>query len=181
LIYRYLDGEDIRDVEVFIKKQKVQLDLDGEKWDVEVQKISPNCLCFHNKNQTCHVFHAEKDGKQYLSIEGECYCFKSLEPSEEGEPSKRTNDRNTQSQLILSAPMPGNLLKINVREGDPVEEGQCLAVIEAMKMETGLHSTVNASVKKVYANVGHQVEAGEKLIELEQDDPIIQEGDENTC
>ena len=181
MIYKFLDGENVQVVPVFIKNDRVQVDLNGGKVDVKVQRISSNCLNLYFYNHTCSVYHAEKHGKQYIFIGGESYCFQLPESTEDDVRSKKAEGRTKQSQLILSAPMPGNLLQINVHEGDLVEEGQCLAVIEAMKMETGLHSSLRARVKKIYTEVGHQVEAGEKLIELEQENPIIKEGDEGTC
>ncbi len=70
--------------------------------------------------------------------------------------------------MTITAPMPGCVIKVDVKEGDVVEEGKCLAIIEAMKMETGLYAAISGKVKKVRVVKGKQVNAGETLIELEE-------------
>jgi len=64
------------------------------------------------------------------------------------------------------APMPGKVLKVLVRDGDLVEAGQPLVVIEAMKMETTLAAESAAIVKRVRVEEGQTVDHGAVLIEL---------------
>jgi biotin carboxyl carrier protein len=64
------------------------------------------------------------------------------------------------------APMPGKVLKVLVRDGDLVEAGQPLVVIEAMKMETTLAAESAAIVKQVRVEEGQTVDHGAVLIEL---------------
>ncbi|APR80351.1 Methylcrotonyl-CoA carboxylase biotin-containing subunit protein [Minicystis rosea] len=67
---------------------------------------------------------------------------------------------------LLVSPMPGRVLKILVAEGDAVEAGTPLAVVEAMKMENELVSQRAGTVKKVHATPGQNVESGAKLVEV---------------
>ena len=62
--------------------------------------------------------------------------------------------------------MPGKVLKVLVRDGDLVEAGQPLVVIEAMKMETTLAAESAAMVKQVRVEEGQTVDHGAVLIEL---------------
>jgi 3-methylcrotonyl-CoA carboxylase alpha subunit len=64
------------------------------------------------------------------------------------------------------APMPGKILKLLVAEGDRVEQGQALTVLEAMKMETTLYAESAAIVKKVRVGVGEMVDHGAVIIEF---------------
>ena len=66
----------------------------------------------------------------------------------------------------IIAPMPGKVLKVMVRDGDLVEAGQALVVIEAMKMETTLAAESAALVKQVRVEEGQTVDHGAVLIEL---------------
>jgi 3-methylcrotonyl-CoA carboxylase alpha subunit len=66
----------------------------------------------------------------------------------------------------ITAPMPGKVLKVLVAEGDTVEHGQALVVLEAMKMETTLYAESAAVVKKIRAAAGDTVDHGAVLIEL---------------
>src|SRR5580700_4583640 len=67
-----------------------------------------------------------------------------------------------------SAPMPGKILKLLVAEGDSVELGQALAVLEAMKMETTLYAEGTAIVKKIHVRAGEMVDHGAVIIEFSQ-------------
>jgi 3-methylcrotonyl-CoA carboxylase alpha subunit len=64
------------------------------------------------------------------------------------------------------APMPGKVLEVLVKEGDRVEAGQALLVMEAMKMETTLAAEGRAIVGKVRVAAGQMVGHGDVLIEL---------------
>lgn len=67
----------------------------------------------------------------------------------------------------LNAPMPGLIVRINVRDGDPVGAGQGLVVMEAMKMENELRAAAAGTVKRVVVAPGSAVEKGALLIEME--------------
>ena len=67
----------------------------------------------------------------------------------------------------IGAPMPGVVATLAVQAGQQVKEGDLLLTIEAMKMETGLHSERDATVKAVHVQPGGQIDAKDLLIELE--------------
>ena len=67
----------------------------------------------------------------------------------------------------LHAPMPGKVIRVLVDEGDAVEEGQALVVLEAMKMEHSLRAPDEGTVRAVRAYEGEQVEAGQVLVVVE--------------
>jgi glutaconyl-CoA/methylmalonyl-CoA decarboxylase subunit gamma len=66
----------------------------------------------------------------------------------------------------ITAPMPGKVVKVTVTEGQRVEPGDVLMVLEAMKMESALHAESEAVVKKICANVGQMVDHGAVLLVL---------------
>lgn len=66
----------------------------------------------------------------------------------------------------LVAPMPGLVVRINVKVGDQVQSGQPLVVMEAMKMENELRSTSAGTVRSVRVESGAAVEKGTVLVEL---------------
>ena len=66
----------------------------------------------------------------------------------------------------ITAPMPGKVLKILVKQGDAVSPGQPLVVIEAMKMETTLSAESAAVIGQVRVEPGQMVDHGAVLIEL---------------
>jgi biotin carboxyl carrier protein len=64
----------------------------------------------------------------------------------------------------VDAPMPGKVVRVMVKKGDTVTEGQGLVVVEAMKMENELKSPKAGVVSELYAVEGAAVENGAKLV-----------------
>ncbi|MEZ5912950.1 MAG: pyruvate carboxylase [Paracoccaceae bacterium] len=67
----------------------------------------------------------------------------------------------------IGAPMPGSIASVAVTAGQKVMPGDLLLTIEAMKMETGIHTDREAVVKTVHVHPGSQIEAKDLLVELE--------------
>jgi biotin carboxyl carrier protein len=63
--------------------------------------------------------------------------------------------------------MQGTVLQLEVAEGDTVEAGQVVAVVEAMKMENEVQALHAGTVAAVHVQTGQGVQAGQTLIELE--------------
>ncbi|MEQ8966896.1 MAG: acetyl/propionyl/methylcrotonyl-CoA carboxylase subunit alpha [Azospirillaceae bacterium] len=70
------------------------------------------------------------------------------------------------SKYLLS-PMPGLLVSLAVGEGQRVEAGEALAVVEAMKMENILRATVPATVAKLHAKPGENLSVDQKILEFD--------------
>ena len=68
---------------------------------------------------------------------------------------------------FLIAPMPGLLVRLDVAEGDKVEAGQPLAVVEAMKMENILRAAKTGTVKAISAKTGDSLAVDAVILELE--------------
>ena len=64
----------------------------------------------------------------------------------------------------VNAPMPGNILKVNVKAGDAVKEGQVLVVLEAMKMENEIMAPKAGTVTQVLVSKGSTVDTGAPLV-----------------
>lgn len=67
----------------------------------------------------------------------------------------------------IKAPMPGLILSLKVEEGQAVEEGQSLLILEAMKMENNFNSPIAGIIKSIAVKEGQAVDKGQILIEFE--------------
>lgn len=64
---------------------------------------------------------------------------------------------------VVKAPMPGNILKINVAQGQKVNEGDCIIVLEAMKMENEIVATKSGTIAQIVVAKGATVDTGAPL------------------
>lgn len=69
---------------------------------------------------------------------------------------------------ITESPMPGSVMKFLVKEGDEVQRGKNLFVLEAMKMENDVISEYSGKVYKIYVKPGDIVQAGEPIMKIVQ-------------
>lgn len=66
----------------------------------------------------------------------------------------------------VEAPMPGNIIRIDVKEGEAVKAGQILVILEAMKMETEIVAPDDGTVAQIVVSKGAVVETGSPLVVL---------------
>ncbi len=66
----------------------------------------------------------------------------------------------------IVAPMPGLVLAIKVEEGETVQAGQTLLVMEAMKMENAITASYNGTVSRVYVSEGDSIGEGDLLVDV---------------
>ena len=69
--------------------------------------------------------------------------------------------------ISVTAPMPGKILSIKVKEGDSVHSGDVLLVLEAMKMENDIVAPKDGTVVSINTKVGDSVESAQVLIGLQ--------------
>ena len=63
--------------------------------------------------------------------------------------------------------MPGKIVRVDVQEGDEVQAGQVVAILEAMKMENELTAPAGGVVKEIFVSPGASVEQGQAVIQIE--------------
>ena len=66
----------------------------------------------------------------------------------------------------VTAPMPGNILKVAVSVGQTVKEGDLLVVLEAMKMENEIFAPCNGTVAQILVSKGSTVDTGATMVVL---------------
>ena len=76
------------------------------------------------------------------------------------------NYNTTQKIKSLKAPMPGLILKVHIKEGQEVQKGDSLLVLEAMKMENIIKAPADLTIKQIHAKSKEAVEKDQTLIEF---------------
>lgn len=69
--------------------------------------------------------------------------------------------------MEIKSPLPGRIVKLCVNQGDTVESGQLLAILEAMKMEYQLRSPLCGVTAQIFTGVGRHVSPEDVLLIVE--------------
>jgi biotin carboxyl carrier protein len=96
-----------------------------------------------------------------LDLDGRSFTAEVRDPRDRGQKSAATLGTGRQN---IVAPMPGKVVRVLVREGDTVELGQGLVVVEAMKMQNEMKAVRGGRVVEVRARDGDTVVAGDTLV-----------------
>jgi len=100
------------------------------------------------------------------TVNGIAYAFQVQEKKERAgaEASPRVVRAAAEEAGAVTAIMPGKIIRVLVKEGDEVQEGDVLCVLEAMKMENELRAGKSGVVKEVTVESGSDVEMDEVLV-----------------
>jgi acetyl/propionyl-CoA carboxylase alpha subunit len=101
----------------------------------------------------------------HLDVDGQRFIFRRPDiPDRRYIRPERKKKRHTNGEI--SAPLNGRVVRIHVKEGDRVAEGEALVVIESMKMENKILSAHEAVVQQVSVSAGQQVQTNQILLTL---------------
>ena len=108
---------------------------------------------------------AASNGAMHLTVRGRRYAAEVRDPR--AFRGRRATAGQATGPLRLVAPMPGKVVRILKAEGDAVEPGEGVVVVEAMKMQNEIRSPRKGVVRKILAAGGTAVNAGEGLAVVE--------------
>ena len=163
---------------VDINGERIQVELDGSFATVDGERVPAEMQTVPGTpvrlvrigNETHRVTSRQQPqsgrGAYVLDVDGFRYEVLTLD-----ERTRAIRDLSAKSEVDsgpspLKAPMPGLVVRINVKIGDSVVAGQALVVVEAMKMENELRSASAGIVTAIRAAEGTAVDKGAILVEL---------------
>ncbi len=136
-----------------------KMKINGEKYDAKIKKYKSDQVV------------VEVNGIDYeIELEKAESRKTEIVRSEKTRPTldvvKKPSKPVVTSAGAVLAPIPGLVLTILVKEGDSVNAGDTVLILEAMKMESEIASTATGTVKKIIVKEGSSVQEGEALIEV---------------
>jgi biotin carboxyl carrier protein len=148
-----LDGKDKSSYEYkFITDELLQLRLNNQNYLFKSETLTDSDI----KNTEFVIKH---DSKYYSLV-----CKNELELLTEKFAKSRGGSK-IKNELL--SPMPGAIVKINVKEGDAVKKGDVLIVLEAMKMENELKALADCKIQKILVEEKMSVDKNHLLIKFE--------------
>jgi len=135
-----------------IKENK---EINAEK--VFIKKLAGNYY-YSTNNRTWRKLARQHTPQKVLNVNKVYDLYRGFKPS--GLSSGDSGELLTQ--------MPGKVVKINVEKGQKVKSGDCVLILEAMKMENEIKTSVDGVVKEIHVSVGDALDSGVLMLEIEQ-------------
>jgi len=126
--------------------------------------IAPGIYSILRDGRSYEVRVAEIEGGLQARVNGYDY-FVEVRDQRDAPPKSRASGGEGRQKVM--APMPGKVIRVLVKQGDAVEAGQGLVVVEAMKMQNEMRSPKAGRVAQLAAKPGGAVAAGEVLAVIE--------------
>jgi pyruvate carboxylase subunit B len=164
---------------VEIGDRTFEVDIGPEGVSVDGRPVEADLQANHGS----HLWHLVLDGRSHtlrarrrdgrgdweLEIDGRRHRALALDERSRAIRELAGTAAVSQGPVELTAPMPGLVIKIEVKEEEQVERGQGLVIIEAMKMENELKAMTAGRVVGVRVAPGQAVDKGETLLVIEPD------------
>jgi biotin carboxyl carrier protein len=132
---------------------------------VAYKAVSETHLHLVVAGRAVEAFVAKAEDGKYIFLEGQAFLVRDADRMSSA-PGRSVSDDIPGD---ITPPMPSMVVRILVAEGDPVERGQGLVVISAMKMETTLVAPYKGSVRKINTRIEARVAPGDTLVEIEKE------------
>jgi biotin carboxyl carrier protein len=143
-----------------------KISLDGKELDASVAEVVPNTFSVL-LNGASHQIRVAPRADGTLTL----YTGLAEYQAEVRDPrvwrGRRHGALEVEGRQQVTAPMPGKVVRVLVSEGEAVEAGQGLLVVEAMKMQNEIRSPKRGKVEKLLAKEGLAVNAGDVLAWVE--------------
>ena len=138
--------------------------LDGRELEVDAVLVRPDVLSLRIGNMAYEVKSERVANDLHLWIGSTCFAVEVRDPrSLRGR--ARVGDHQGPRKIV--APMPGKVVRMLVGEGDEVELGAGVAVVEAMKMQNEIKSPKKGKIQRILVSEGATVNAGDVLAIVE--------------
>jgi 3-methylcrotonyl-CoA carboxylase alpha subunit len=152
---QFVIDDEIVEVDILEENPKfVLFSLDGVEYSVDLGSIQDGKMVLNHKGKNRPVVledvHYVVDGQEF----------------EISAPKRSRTKSKTVDHGQMKSPMPGKILKILVKEGQVVEAGTPILVMEAMKMEHTIKASKAGKIEKIHFKEGEQVAGGVELVKL---------------
>ena len=145
------------------------LEVDGEPMELDARQLGQGEFHLLEGSSSHNVLVEGSGAEMVVHLDGVAVPVRILDEQQAARLAATDSGagRGADCNVAIKAPMPGQVVKCLMAEGEPISSGQGVIVVEAMKMENELRSPVDGTIKKVLVDEGTNVEAGEELVLIE--------------
>ncbi len=153
---------------------KVRVKIDNEVYEVEIADLGSRPILATVDGETFEVWPEEHENPR-VAMPASAPVGVS---HPESKPARNQANQNSlpvstipqtsieTEQKTVTAPIPGVIIAISVKEGEPVEIGQQLCVLEAMKMKNVIRSSRSGIIETIHISTGETVSHGQLLLDF---------------
>jgi biotin carboxyl carrier protein len=166
--YEFLIDDVLKKVTLDKKEGRFLVKDEESSFEADIQYISPGLISILIGQKSFRIYVVRENAKRYVYFQGQHFIVQ--EPADDRGNEHVGMEGSQEDKLVVKAPMPGKVIKVNVKEKDEVRKNQTLAIVEAMKMENEIKSSIDGCVKKIHVSEGDLVDSDKPLIELENNE-----------
>ena len=155
-------GGRTRDLELAREGQRLRATLDGRSIEADAVEVGPGQYSILLEGASCEVGVEPAPAGLIVSVAGRRLEARVVDPRR-WRGAGRGAGLEAEGRQQIVAPMPGKVVRVLVIQGDKVEAGRGLLVVEAMKMQNEIKSPKTGTVERLLVTEGQAVNAGEVL------------------
>ncbi|MEA3496061.1 MAG: acetyl-CoA carboxylase biotin carboxylase subunit [Bacteroidota bacterium] len=152
-----------------ISKKFYEFEISEEKFNCNLISIDDNGKCKFIINENYYVSYISEDekGNSFVNINDIIFKVKRTDILSDDSTSPISAENLGEDGNKIKSPMPGKIIKINVKKNEKVKKGEVLLVIESMKMENNIESRIDGTVKEIKVSLNDMVTSEQELLKLE--------------
>ncbi|HKO05201.1 MAG TPA: biotin/lipoyl-containing protein [Candidatus Acidoferrales bacterium] len=152
-------GGRTRDLEMAREGRRISGTLDGRRMEADAVEVSPGIYSILTDGAAFEVRVERAATGLTVAVGGRRLAARVVDPRQwQG---RRAGAVEAEGRQQILAPMPGKVVRVLVKQGEKVEAGRGLVVVEAMKMQNEIRSPKTGTVEKLLVSEGKAVTAGE--------------------
>jgi len=147
--------------------QEGQIIVDDQKFTIDFQYLTDGgLLSLLIDNRSLEAIVEERDDHWEVLIHGELYAVDVKDERAYRLAKARGLAPRITGETSIASPMPGLIVAVPVKEGQQIEKGDQVVILESMKMENELRSPRDGTVTHVYVSKGESVEKNQILVTI---------------
>ena len=147
---------------------KVLLAVDDRKYELDIVMVEKGVysILYNGHSYNVELIEGESSKEYIVNTFARSFIAEIIDAETKYRQSRKSGT-NEEGDNNISSPMPGKVVKIQVKTGDKVTSGQTLIVVEAMKMQSEFKATADRTVRDILVKEGDIVNAHQIMIKLE--------------
>lgn len=154
------------EIEITRDGERLFARVDGRTYELEASEPEPNVVLLKHEGRVFEVFASQQKNSEFAVRVGSTELDVAISDPKRLRGSSGA-DADASGKVEIKTAMPGKVVRILKAQGDTVEKGEGVIVVEAMKMQNEMKSPKDGSITDIRVAEGDTVSAGDVLVVIE--------------